>query len=76
MFLWYGLPWHELTPENMFEKADLLKKIDKNAIRFTNFVQLQPDSLDSDRTTVNYVSKMQEKLARMNQRKVREAPGD
>ena len=38
IFSWYDLPWRELTYENMFDKASLLKKVDKEAIRFSKFV--------------------------------------
>lgn len=37
MFVWFNLPWRDLTDENMFEKAKLLKQVDKHAIRFSKF---------------------------------------
>ena len=43
MFVWFNLPWRELTEENMFEKAKLLKAVDKHAIRFSKFAKFDLD---------------------------------
>ena len=48
IFVWYKLPWNELTTENMFDKANLLKKVDKSAIRFCKFVQFENAEQDSE----------------------------
>ena len=56
IFIWYGLPWHELTEWNMFRKASLLKRVDKKAIRFTKFVQIENEE-DAQRKAVWFPSK-------------------
>ena len=40
IFAWFDLPWRELTFENMFSKANVLKKITKEDIRYSKFVPL------------------------------------
>jgi len=40
IFSWFELPWRELTYENMFDKVKELKKIDKNAIRYSKYIPL------------------------------------
>ena len=40
IFAWFDLPWRDLTYENMFERAKQLKKVDKEAIRYSKYVPL------------------------------------
>jgi len=67
MFAWFSLPWRELTTENMFDKAKMLKKVDKDAIRFSKYLPFACD-VDDSRTANNYSSKLQERLARIKDR--------
>ena len=52
IFAWFDLPWRELTFENMFEKANMLKKISKEDIRYSKFVPLgQAGAYDEENKT-------------------------
>jgi len=60
IFAWFDLPWRDLTIENMFEQAHLLKKVDKDAIRFSKFIPLgyYADAQEASKDGPAYNSKL------------------
>ena len=69
LFAWFDLPWREITFDNMFEKAKMLKKIDKEAIRFSKYVPLgKAGANDQEGTKEFYMSKLQERISKKKDR--------
>ena len=68
IFAWFDLPWRELTFENMFEKANMLKKISKEDIRYSKFVPLGQAGAYDEENKTKFSSKLQERLARLKDR--------
>ena len=69
MFTWFGLPWRELTNENMFDKANLLKAVDKHAIRFSKFAKFDVNAMQESARGIDiFTNKMHERLMKMGNR--------
>ena len=68
LFAWFNLPWRELTFENMFTYAKKLKRVDKEAIRYSKYVPLgQAGAYDEENKEV-FMTKLQERIARIHDR--------
>ena len=40
IFAWFDLNWRDLTYENMYDRVNDLKKVDKEMIRYSKYVPL------------------------------------
>ena len=64
IFAWFDLPFRELTYENMFERANELKKIDKNAFRYSKFVPQGEAGVYDEKEEMRYTNKMEERISK------------
>ena len=68
MFAWFDLPFRELTYENMFDRAKELKKIDKEAIKYSKFVPTgQAGAYDANEKQ-EYTNKIEERISKKRDR--------
>ena len=64
MFAAFHLPWRELTKENMYEKADQLKKVKKNDCINMKRIPTSIEALFEESKVKKYRSKLEEMIAR------------